>query len=62
MAGGAVYVGSLDDVYALDAATGRVRWTYTSQGAGFSGPAVAGGAVYVGSLNYTVYALKAAGS
>ena len=36
-------------MYALDAATGRLRWAYTTGGRVFSGPAVAGGTVYVGS-------------
>ena len=47
-------------VYALDAATGRPRWTYTTGGAVTSGPAVAGGTVYVGSYDRKVYALDAA--
>ena len=59
MAGGTVYVGSDDHkVYALDAATGHLRWTYTTGGA-VSGPAVAGGTVYVGSGDHKVYALDA---
>jgi serine/threonine-protein kinase len=61
--GGTVYVGSNDDkVYALDAATGHVRWTYTTGGSVFSSPAVVGGTVYVGSNDWTIYALKTAGS
>ena len=62
MAGGTVYVGSGDSkVYALDAATGRPRWTYTTGGPVFAGPAVAGGTVYVGSYeDRKVYALDAA--
>ena len=46
-------------VYALDAATGRVRWAYTTGSHVDSSPAVAGGTVYVGSDDGTVYALKA---
>jgi putative pyrroloquinoline-quinone binding quinoprotein len=60
VAGGTVYAGSDDGtVYALDAATGRLRWTYTA-GDSVSDPAVAGGTVYVGSLDFKVYALDAA--
>ncbi len=58
--GGIVYVGSDDDnVYALDAATGHVRWTYTTGGA-VGSPAVAGDTVYVASGDGRLYALDAA--
>ena len=58
MAGGTVYIGSDDHkVYALDAATGRLRWAYYTGSSVDSSPAVAGGTVYVGSDNETVYAL-----
>ena len=63
VAGSTVYIGSDDHkVYALDAATGHVRWTYTTGSQVHSSPAVAGGAIYIGSEDYTVYDLKAAGS
>ena len=63
MAGGTVYVGSVDGkVYALDAATGHVRWAYASGGSVLSGPVVADGMVYFGSDDQNVYALEAAGS
>lgn len=55
----AVYVGSGDNqVYALDAATGHVRWTYSTGGSD-SSPVVAGGIMYVGSEDHKVYALNA---
>jgi outer membrane protein assembly factor BamB len=58
VAGGMVYVGSLDhQVYALDISTGAKLWNYTT-GGGWSSPAVAGGMVYVGSLDGKVYALN----
>jgi outer membrane protein assembly factor BamB len=61
VAGGTVYIGSDDDkVYALNAATGRLRWSYSTAGAVESSPAVAGGTVYIGSFDHKVYALNAA--
>ena len=60
VAGGTVYDGSDDGtVYALDAATGRLRWADTTVGAIGSSPAATGGTVYVGSVDGTVYALIA---
>ena len=57
-AGGTVYVTDVvGQLYALDAATGRLRWTRTTAGAVESSPAVAGGTVYVGSDD-KVYALN----
>jgi outer membrane protein assembly factor BamB len=58
VAGGVVYVGVDRKVYALDAATGRLRWAFTTGGSAYSRPAVAGGTVYVGSWDYQVYALN----
>jgi eukaryotic-like serine/threonine-protein kinase len=60
VAGGTVYIGSDDKVYALDAATGHPRRTYTTGGPVSSGPAVAGGTVYAGSGDHKMYALDAA--
>ena len=71
VADGTVYIGAYTTasgcpssgcgvVYALDAATGHVRWTQIT-GTNFDfTPAVAGGTVYVGSEDDTVYALDAA--
>jgi hypothetical protein len=57
VAGGVVYVGSLDhNVYALNATTGAQVWNYTTGGEVVSSPAVAGGFVYVGSDDDKVYA------
>ena len=54
-------------MYALDAATGRLRWIYTIGTVapifvhvGEFSPAVAGGIVYIGSGDDKVYALDAA--
>jgi outer membrane protein assembly factor BamB len=61
LADSTLYVGSNDDqLYALTATTGHVRWTYTTGGIVTSSPAVAGGSVYVGSNDHKVYALDAA--
>jgi outer membrane protein assembly factor BamB len=47
-------------VYALDAATGAVKWTAITGGAVESSPAVANGVVYIGAWDdHTVYALDA---
>lgn len=56
VADGTVYIGSGDNVYALDAATGRERWT-AETGASVGSPAVGDGTVYVGSYDNSVYAL-----
>jgi hypothetical protein len=60
VAGGMVYVGSLDgSVYCLDASTGVSIWNYLTDSYVESSPAVAGGMVYVGSLDGSVYCLDA---
>jgi len=60
VAGGVVYAGSYnDDVYALNATTGALIWTYKTGSWVLSSPAVADGVVYVGSLDDHVYALNA---
>jgi outer membrane protein assembly factor BamB len=53
-----VFVGSGDGrVYALDASTGVLVWSYATGGAVESSPAVVGSVVYVGSGDGRVYAL-----
>ncbi len=55
-----VYVGALGGkVFALDASTGVLLWSYPTSGAVWSSPAVANGVVYVGSDDHNVYALDA---
>ena len=71
---GVVYAGSLaphgDNMYALDAATGAVKWAFASGGSVASGPAVVNGVVYWGSgykiggingVNNKLYAFGLAG-
>jgi outer membrane protein assembly factor BamB len=58
VAGGTVYVASVE-VYALDAATGRPRWTYATGDFFDSGPAVAGDTVYASDGDNGTYALDA---
>ena len=61
VADGTVYLGSDDrKVYALDAATGRLRWSFTTGDGIYAGPAVSGGIVYIGSDDGKLYALNAA--
>jgi outer membrane protein assembly factor BamB len=58
---GVVYIGSNDDnVYALDAHTGKKLWSYTTGAEIYSAPVSAHGVIYVGSNDGNVYALKAA--
>jgi outer membrane protein assembly factor BamB len=64
VANGVVYVGSgafgsPGNLYALNATTGALLWSYTTGYMLVSSPAVANGAVYVGSTDNNVYALNA---
>ncbi len=60
LSGGLVFVGSGDGyVYALDAATGAVRWKVNTNGQVNATPAVSDGMVYIGTDNDAVYALTA---
>jgi outer membrane protein assembly factor BamB len=47
-------------VVARDAASGRVRWVYSTAGIDLTDPVVAAGAVYAGSDDHKLYALDAA--
>lgn len=58
--GTTVYIGSTDgNVYALDRASGALRWKAVTGGRVTSTPAVAGGRVYVVSYDGKLYALDA---
>jgi outer membrane protein assembly factor BamB len=60
VAAGTVYFGSGDhNVYALDAATGKLLWKFQAADVVHSSPAVADGMVYIGCWDGTMYALKA---
>jgi outer membrane protein assembly factor BamB len=57
---GVVYVGSGDDnIYALNASTGALKWAYVTGGDVDSSPTVVGEVVYVGSDDDNLYALNA---
>lgn len=62
VAGGTVFVGADDaNLYAVDAATGAVRWTApTGAALTVSSPAVADGRVFIGSPDQKLYAFDAA--
>ena len=47
-------------MHAIDAATGKAAWTFTTRARVDSSPAVAGGRVYVGSNDGRLYVLDAA--
>lgn len=57
---GLVFFGAGDGgIYAVDAATGILQWSYRTGDVVHASPAVAGGAVYVGSWDGRLYALDA---
>jgi len=62
VAGGALYFGSSADgkVYAIDVATGQVRWSFATLGPVRLAPTVAGDRLYVGSDDGFAYCLQAA--
>ena len=58
---GVVYFGSSDsNLYALDAATGAVKWKFKTGDVVHCSPAVWGGTIFVGSWDTFLYALDAA--
>jgi outer membrane protein assembly factor BamB len=61
IAAGGVYFGSGDgNVYALDAATGTLRWKFHTGNVVHASPAIAAGILYVGSWDSYFYALDTA--
>jgi outer membrane protein assembly factor BamB len=58
--GGRIYFGSEDGtVYALDARTGAVRWTFRASGAVKAALALSGGNLFFGSYGGRVYSIRA---
>jgi len=58
---GALYFGSGDgNVYALDAASGKLRWKFPTGDVVHASPAIADGTLFVGSWDSYLYALDAA--
>jgi len=58
---GTVYFGSGDaNVYALDAASGALRWKFATGDVVHASPAFAGGTIYIGSWDGRFYAIDAA--
>ena len=58
VAGNVVYYGSLDGyVFALNAFSGSMIWSYRTGGFLFASPAIANGVVYIGSYDGKIYAL-----
>ena len=61
VAEGRVYFGSGDgNLYALDASSGRLAWTFATRDVVHASPAYANGVVYVGSFDGDFYAVDAA--
>ena len=60
VADGTVYLGDWRGiVYALDARTGKTRWTFRTGGRIKGAPALSGGTLYVGAYDSHLYALSA---
>jgi len=61
VSGGVVYFGSGDgNVYALDAASGMLKWKFQTGDVVHASPAIADGTVFIGSWDSYFYALDAA--
>ena len=60
ISGGVVYFGSGDgNVYALDAASGALKWKFKTGNVVHASPAISNGVVYIGSWDRNMYALDA---
>ena len=61
VANGTVYIGDLTGVvHAVDAATGKAKWTFKTGAEMKSSPVVVGARVLIGSYDGSLYALEAA--
>jgi outer membrane protein assembly factor BamB len=61
VAAGLVYFGSGDgNIYAVDASTGALRWSFKTGDVVHSSPTISGGVLYAGSWDTNFYALNAA--
>lgn len=61
VANGAVYIGSGDtNIYALDAATGAIKWKFKTGDVVHSSPAISDGTLFAGSWDSYFYALDSA--
>ena len=61
VANGVVYFGSGDgNVYALDAASGSLKWTFATGNVVHASPALADGTLFIGSWDTNLYAIDAA--
>ncbi len=59
MDGGVVYVGSDDhNLYAVDAATGKLKQTYQTNGRVCASPRIVDGVLYFASYDNYIYAFK----
>ncbi|MCS7178086.1 MAG: serine/threonine-protein kinase [Anaerolineae bacterium] len=57
---GILYIGAYDNnLYALDAETGKFLWKYAAEGGIASSPVVAEGRVFFGSIDHSLYAVNA---
>src|SRR5260370_33893704 len=56
------YTGVAPNVYALNATTGAILWSYTTGNAIESSPAVVNGVVYIGSFDNKLYAFHLPGT
>jgi outer membrane protein assembly factor BamB len=60
VSGGVVYFGSGDhNVYALDVATGALKWKFATGNVVHASPAISNNVVYIGSWDRNMYALSA---
>jgi outer membrane protein assembly factor BamB len=60
IAGGTIYFGSGDNnVYALDAESGALRWAFKTGNVVHASPAVSNGVVFIGSWDRNMYAINA---